>query len=111
MPPGSASVCRRAATLTPSPKMSSSFDDDVAKVDADPKLDMPAGRHVGVAAGHSALDLDRALDRVGNALELDQHAVAGGLDDPAVVLGDRRVDQLEPVGPAGARACLPHRLP
>ena len=37
-------------------------------------------------------------DRVGDALELHQHAVAGGLDDAALALGDRGVDQLEPVG-------------
>ena len=57
-----------------------------------------AARQVGVASRHAALDLDRALHRVGDALELGQHPVAGGLDDAAPVLGDRRVDQLEPVG-------------
>ena len=52
-------------------------------------------RHVGVAPRHAALDFRRAANRVGDALELDQHAVAGRLDDAAPVLGDRRVDQLE----------------
>ena len=74
------------------------LEDHVAEVDADAELDPAGRRHVGVAPRHAALDLDRALHRVGNALELDQQAVAGGLDDAAPVLGDRRVDQLEPVG-------------
>ena len=39
MPPGSAIACRRAAMLTPSPKMSSPYADDVADVDADAELD------------------------------------------------------------------------
>ena len=57
-----------------------------------------AGDDVGVAPRHPALDLGRALHGVGDALELDQHAVAGGLDDAAAVLGDGRIDELEPVG-------------
>ena len=111
MPPGSAIASSRAATLTPSPKMSSS------STITSPRL-MPmrnwiqrAGVDVGVAPRHALLDLDRALHRLGDALELDQHAVAGGLDDAALVLGDRRVDQLEPVGLAAARACPPRRPP
>jgi hypothetical protein len=37
---------------------------------------------------------DCASDRVDDAREPHQHAVAGGLDDAAVVLGDFRVDEL-----------------
>ena len=48
----------------------------------------------GVALGHRLLHLDRAAHRIDDAGELDQQAVAGGLDDAAVVLGDLRVDQL-----------------
>jgi hypothetical protein len=36
--------------------------------------------------------------RVGDAVEFDQHAVAGGLDDAAAVLRDGRIDELDPVG-------------
>ena len=75
------------------------LEDHVAEVDADAELDPARRRHIRVAPRHPALDLDRTLHRVGDALKLDQEAVAGGLDDPAAVLGDRRVDQLEPVGP------------
>jgi hypothetical protein len=35
---------------------------------------------------------DSAAHRIDDAPELYQHAVAGGLDDPAVVLGDFRID-------------------
>ena len=49
MPPGSAMPSSRAATLTPSPKMSLAFDHDIAEIDADAKLD-PA-----VSAARSAL--------------------------------------------------------
>ena len=31
-------------------------------------------------------------------MELEQHAVAGGLDDAAAVLGNSRIDELDPMG-------------
>ena len=51
------------------------------------------GRHVGIALGHAALDFDRAAHGIDDAGELDQHAVAGGLDDTAGMLGDLGIDQ------------------
>ena len=83
----------RAAMFTPSPKMSSPVDDDVAEIDADAELDALVGRHAGVALRHAALDLDRATHRVDDAGELHQQAVAGGLDDAAAMFGDLRIDQ------------------
>ena len=74
------------------------LDDHVAEIDADAELDPPRRRDVGVASRHPALDLGRAQHRIGDAVELDQHAVAGGLDDAALVLGDGRIDQLDPMG-------------
>ena len=50
----------------------------------------------GVALGHLALHLDRAAHRIDDAGELDQQAVAGGLDDAAAMLGDLGVDQFAP---------------
>ena len=70
------------------------LDDDVAEIDADAELDAAVLRHIGVALGHAALHLDRAAHRVDDAGELDQHAVAGGLDDAAAVLGDLGIDKL-----------------
>ncbi len=49
---------------------------------------------LGVPLGHRLLHRDRAAHRIDDAGKLDQHAVAGGLDDAAAVLGDFRIDQL-----------------
>ena len=45
-------------------------------------------RPAGAAGGHFALHLDRTAHRVDDAGELDQQAVAGGLDDATPMLGD-----------------------
>jgi hypothetical protein len=73
------------------------LDDDVAEIDADAELDLPFGLDIAIAARHPALDLDGAFGGIGRRHEFDQHAVAGRLDDPAVVLGDDGIDELEPV--------------
>ena len=59
-------------------------DDDVAEVDADPQRD--AGRRSAASRLDGALDGERALDRVDDAAELDQRAVADQLDHAALVL-------------------------
>ena len=68
--------------------------DDIAEMNADPELDALLRRHVGVALDHSRLDFDRAAHGVDDAAELDDRAVAGALDDAAVVHGNDRVDQV-----------------
>ena len=93
MPPGSAMPSSRAATLTPSPKMSSS------STMTSPRLTPMRNsmrRSCGTSAlrSPSALDLGGAGDGVHDARELHQHAVAGELDDAPLVLGDLGVDQL-----------------
>ena len=50
--------------------------------------------HAGVALDEAVLNLDRAADRVHCAAELDDRAVAGALDDTAVMGGDGRIDQV-----------------
>jgi hypothetical protein len=75
------------------------LDDDVADIDAESEQDLAVRRHVGVAPGHALLDLDGAGRGIHQAGELDQHPVAGGLDDSAAVPGDRRVDELDPMRP------------
>ena len=69
------------------------LDDDVADIDADAELDAAAFGHVGVALAHLALDFSGTGDRIHHARELDQHAVAGQLDDAAAMLGDLGVDE------------------
>ena len=58
--------------------MSSLVDDDVAEIDADAELHAARRLDRGVALGHRPLDGDRALDRVHDAGELGEDAVAGG---------------------------------
>ncbi len=71
--------------LTPSPKMSS--------VNADTKFDPVVLRHVGILCSHVALNLDRASCRVDRTGELDQYAVARGLDDTAAMLDDLGIEK------------------
>ena len=68
-------------------------EDDISEVDADPIADAPVLGNVRLARGHCLLDCDRTLNRIDHAGELDQHAVAGGLDDAPPVRRDLGVDQ------------------
>jgi hypothetical protein len=63
------------------------------------ELDPLVFRGRRVALGHPVLKCKRAGDRLDDARELYQHAVPGGLDDPALVLGDLRIDQLAAMRP------------
>ena len=67
--------------------------DDIAEMDADAELDAAICRQAGVALDHAVLHFDRAAHRVDHAAELDEDAVAGALDDAAVVGRDGRVDE------------------
>ena len=81
------------------------LDDDVAEIDADAELDGRLGREVALA--HRPLDGDGAFDRIDDAAEFDQRAVAHHLDDAAVPRGDGRVERLAPDLPErGDRAGL-----
>ena len=56
---------------------------------------MPSlGRQAGVALDHAVLHLDRAAHRVDDAAKLDENAVAGALDDAAMMRGDRGINQI-----------------
>jgi hypothetical protein len=73
--------------------------DDIAEMHANAKLDPAFGRQVGVALDHAVLDLDRAAHRVDDAAKVDENAVAGALDDAAMMRGDRRINQIAAQGP------------
>src|SRR6516162_6059952 len=73
--------------------MSCSYD-YVTKVHPDAKLDAPLLRHVGLAVSHPTLDLRGTADGIDDTRKFREHAVAGVLDDTAVMLGDLRIDQL-----------------
>jgi hypothetical protein len=70
------------------------FDDHVAEIDADAQLDAALRRDAGVSLEHRLLHRDRAAHRIDDAGKFHQHAVAGGLDDPATVLGYLRIEEL-----------------
>ena len=72
--------------------------DHIAHMDADAELDAPLGHHAGVALDHGVLQFDGAADRIDGAAEFGDAAVAGALDDPAVMDGDRWVDQVAAKG-------------
>src|SRR5262249_15151014 len=87
-------------------------DDDVAEVQPDAKFDAAFCRYLGITLGHSALDLDCAAYRVDDTGELDEDAVARGLDDAAAMLLDFGIDQFAPMAlQRGERAFLvdPHQ--
>ena len=69
------------------------LDDDVTEVHADPEYDPAFLRRPRIAFGHLPLHGNRAGDGLDHARELDQNAVAGGLNDAAAVLGDLGIDQ------------------
>jgi hypothetical protein len=62
--------------------------------DVDAVVDAGIRGDAGVPLGYRLLHLHRAANRVDDARKLDQHAVAGGLNDAAMVLGDFRIDEL-----------------
>jgi hypothetical protein len=68
------------------------LDNDVVEIDADAKPDAPLVGQLGLAVEHAALHFGRTAHRVDDAGEFRQHAVAGGLDDAAVMLADLRID-------------------
>src|SRR5262249_34316302 len=70
------------------------LDDNVPQVDANAKPDTPLIGYVRLAVEHPTLHLDGAADRVDDAREFHEHAVAGILDDAPVIFLDLRIDQL-----------------
>ena len=69
------------------------LDDHVAEIDADAQLDAVVRRDTRVLLRHCLLHRDRAAHRVDDAGKFHQHAVAGGVDDAALMLGDFRIEE------------------
>src|SRR5262249_10653744 len=72
--------------------------DHIAEMDADAILDALFWRQPRVALGQTALDFDGASHRVHYAAKLNDAAVAGALNNAAVMHSDGRVDQVAPTG-------------
>ena len=63
-------------------------------VPADKRIEFRIGINVGdIAVEHPALHLGDAAHSIDDAGEFREHAVAGGLDDPAMMLADLRIDE------------------
>src|SRR5260370_7477369 len=67
--------------------------DDVANIDTNAELDASCSRHVDIALSHAALNIDRTSYGVHDTYKLNQHPVAGRLDDPSPMLGYLRIDE------------------
>ena len=65
---------------------------------------MPINELIGIRGGHSQLEIDGALNGIDRAGELNQHAVAGGLEYAALMFGDQRVQHVTAPGFQG-RPC------
>src|SRR5271155_4753942 len=63
-------------------------------MNADTVFDAPLWRYAGVALDEAGLQFDRAAHGIDHATELGDRAVAGALDDAAVMNCDGRVDQV-----------------
>ena len=61
---------------------------------ADAQLDPPLRRDARIALDNSGLDFDCATRLIDHAAKFGDESVAGALDDPAVVSGHRRLDQI-----------------
>jgi hypothetical protein len=57
-------------------------------------LSRRSARHRRIPLQHRLLHVDGALHGLGDAAELNEQAIARGLDETAVMLGDLGIDQL-----------------
>src|SRR5262249_25929280 len=95
IPPASTIASRRAATLTPSPKIS------LSSTMTSPRL-MPIlyrrQREAGISPLRRAmlLNFHSTASRFIYSLEFDQHSVAGSFDDAPFAFGNCRIDQFQP---------------
>jgi len=75
------------------------INDDVTQVNTDAEDYAPVLINAGVAFRHALLNFDHALGRIHHGGELQQQAIAHGLDDAAAMFGNLAVDHFRPVGP------------
>src|SRR5712692_8253324 len=82
----------------------------VTEVDADAEFHPLLGRDIRVLGVERGLNLDGALDRVHDAGELGEYAVAGGIDESPAMLLDEPVNQFAVGGKSaeGRLLVLPH---
>jgi hypothetical protein len=67
---------------------------DVAQVDADAEVKLFGGRFVSIVGAKPGLDLLGTAHGIDDGRELDEEAIAGGLNDVAMMLRHRLLDDL-----------------
>ena len=80
--------------------------DNIAQMNADPEIDALNRRQAGVALDHACLHLDRAADGVDHAAELDDDPIARPFDDPPMVEGDGRINEIAAESPKARKSTL-----
>jgi hypothetical protein len=74
-----------------------SVDNDITNCDADAEFHALFFGHIGISFEHSTLNFRGAGDSVHDTWELDEHPVAGKLDDPTIMFGYLEIDELLPM--------------
>ena len=70
--------------------------DNIAKMDADAKLDAALGGQTGVSLDHTVLHLNGAARGVHDAAELDGASIACALHHAPLMHGDSGIDHVAP---------------
>jgi hypothetical protein len=70
------------------------FDDNVAKIDANPKFNPMMLRHRCVASNHVLLDDDTASNSFDRTVENRNKSVTSGFDEPSVMPDNARLDEV-----------------
>ena len=81
---------------------------DIADIDADAEADGAIRGLVAIVDRNLLLHLHGTAHRSVDAVEHHEQGIAAGVDDPAAMLLDRRVDQVSCAEPAAVRAFLRH---
>ena len=71
-----------------------SLDHNIAKIHANAKNDMAIFGLIAVGGRHTLLQIDRALNGIDGAGELDQYTVAGDLEDATAMFGNQRFQNI-----------------
>jgi hypothetical protein len=62
-------------------------------MNTDPKINPCFGWYPHIPLGHCLLHFRRTAESIDDTAKLDQHSIAGGFDDPAMVLSDFWIDE------------------
>jgi hypothetical protein len=66
-------------------------------------INLPIFGLIDIDGGHALLEIDSALHGIDGTRELDQHAIAGHLENAALVPGDQKVQHITAPPPEGSQ--------